>query len=78
MPCVEDDFIVQRKAVALPGRVRPTVFVGDIALAPLLEYLRTPLTVQEALTLWSQRIPGSQMGGVLSWLWINGVIVEVK
>jgi hypothetical protein len=77
IPCMDGDFIVKRQAVASPGRVQPMIFLGDVAVAPLLECLRTPLTVQETLSVWSQKIHGNQIEGVLSWLWENGVIVEV-
>lgn len=77
MPCMEGDFIVKRTAVTSRGRVRPTIFLDDVAIAPLLEYLRTPLTVQETLTRWSERIRAGQINGVLSWLWNNSLIVEV-
>lgn len=75
-PCLEGDFIVKRSAVTHPDRIRPTVFLGGVAIAPLLDDLRTPLTVQETLRVWSQKIRRSQIEGVLSWLWENGVIVE--
>ena len=77
IPCIDGDFIVKRPAVAYASRLRPTVFLDGIAIAPLLEYLRTPLTVQETLRVWSQKIHGDQIEGVLRWLWENGVITEV-
>ena len=77
IPCLEGDVIVKRQAVSHPSRLRPTVFLGGIAIAPLVEYLRAPLTVQETLRVWSQTMHRSRVEGVLSWLWENGVIVEV-
>jgi hypothetical protein len=65
------------RAVAHPRRLRPTVFLGGIAIALLPEYLRAPLTIQETLRIWSQKIHTNQVEGVLSWLWENDVIVEV-
>ena len=50
----------------------------EIAVAPLLEYLRTPLTVDETLRAWSQRTHANHALEILGWLWDNGVIVEVS
>jgi flavin-dependent dehydrogenase len=77
-PCMDGDFIVKRPALVHPGLARPTVFLRDIAIAPLLEYLRTPITVDETLRAWSQRTHGNHSVEILGWLWDNGVIVEVS
>jgi hypothetical protein len=77
-PCMDGDFIVKRPALVHPGLARPTAFLGDVAIAPLLEYLRTPLTVDETLSAWSQRTHGNHTVEILGWLWDNGVIVEVS
>lgn len=78
MPCMDGDFIVKRPALVHPGLARPTAFLGDVAIAPLLEYLRTPLTVDETLRAWSQRTHGNHTVEILGWFWDNGVIVEVS
>jgi hypothetical protein len=77
-PCMEGDFIVRRPALVHPGLARPMAFLGDVAVAPLLEYLRMPLMVDEILRAWSQRTHGNHTVEILGWLWDNGVIVEVS
>ncbi|HWY52775.1 MAG TPA: tryptophan 7-halogenase [Candidatus Bathyarchaeia archaeon] len=76
LPCLEGDFIVTRSAVAHPDWARPTVFLGGVAIAPLLNCLRTTLTVEETLRAWSQKIHKDHITGVLGWLWGNGLIIE--
>ena len=77
-PCMEGDFIVKRPALVHPGLARPMAFLGDVAVAPLLEYLRTPLTIDETLRAWSQRTHDNHTVEILGWLWDNGMIVEVS
>jgi flavin-dependent dehydrogenase len=78
LPCLDGDFIVMRSAVARTDRVRPTVFLGGVAIAPLLDCLCTPLTVEETLSAWSQKIDMDHIGALLGWLWGNGLIVEAS
>jgi flavin-dependent dehydrogenase len=78
IPCIEGDFIVERQALVHPGLSRATVFLADVAVAPLLNYLRTPLTVDETLRTWSRNIARQQMLPILDWFWENGVITEVS
>ena len=76
--CIDGDFIVERQGLVQPGLGRPTVFLGDVAVAPLLHPLRTPLTVDETLRVWSSNLPRQQMLPILNWFWENGVITEVN
>jgi flavin-dependent dehydrogenase len=78
IPCIDGDFIVERQALVQPGLGRPTVFLGDVAVAPLLNHLRTPLTVDETLRAWSRNIPRHQMFPILNWFCEHGVITEVS
>jgi flavin-dependent dehydrogenase len=78
IPCIDGDFIVERQALVQPGLGRPTVFLCDVAVAPLLHPLRTPLTVDETLRAWSRNLPRRQMLPILNWFWENGVITEVS
>ena len=50
----------------------------DVAVAPLLHPLRTPLTVDETLQAWSRNLPRRKMLPILNWFWENGVITEVS
>ena len=69
---------MERQALVQPGLGRPTVFLGDVAVAPLLNHLRTPLTVDETLGAWSRDVPRQQVCAILNWFWENGVITEVS
>lgn len=64
--------------VVHPGLARPTAILCDVAVAPLLEYLRIPLTIDETLRAWSHRTHGNDTVEILGWFWDNGVIVEVS
>lgn len=75
IPCVEENFIVQRQAVVHPGLSRPIVFLDNVALAPLVECLGIGHTADEILDAWSPHAPWEQGLKILDWLWNNGVIV---
>jgi flavin-dependent dehydrogenase len=76
LACLDGDFVVKRYAVAHPGRLRPTVFVGEVEIAPLLESFRTPVTLKEARSLWSRTMDSAKIDGLLRWSWTQGLIVE--
>jgi flavin-dependent dehydrogenase len=78
VPCIDGDFIVERQALVQRALDRPMVFLGDVAVAPLLHPLRTPLTVDETLQAWSRNLPRRKMLPILNWFWENGVITEVS
>jgi flavin-dependent dehydrogenase len=73
--CLEGNFIVKRQGVVHLG-LRPTVFVNEVEIAPLLEFFRSPITFKQACTLWSRSINPDKMEGLLRWLWSRGLIVE--
>lgn len=75
---VDGDFIGERPTLAHPALARPTAFLGDIAVAPLLEHLRTPFTVDETPRAWSQSSYSSKTVEIMGRLWDIGVIVEVS
>lgn len=77
-PCMEGDFIVQRQALSHPGLLQPAVFLGNIALAPLIEHLRTARTVSEILSAWSHSVPLAEAVRILGWLHTRGVVEVVK
>jgi hypothetical protein len=65
-PCLERDFVVKREAIVHPG-LRPTVFVNEMEIAPLLESFRTPVTLKEVRGVWSGTINVPKMDGLLRW-----------
>jgi flavin-dependent dehydrogenase len=74
-PCLERDFVVKRDAVVYPG-LRPTVFVNEVEIAPLLEAFRAPITLKEVRSFWSRTIDDAKIEGLLRWAWTRGLIVE--
>jgi flavin-dependent dehydrogenase len=77
-PCLEGDIIRNALAVTHPGLTRPTAFLGDVPLPPLLDCLRSPLDRDAVLRSWSPHAPVDTARGILDWLWTRGVIVEAK
>jgi len=77
VPCLERNFVVKREAVVHPG-LRPTVFVNEVEIAPLLESFRAPITVKEVRSFWSGRINAPKMDRLLRWAWTRGLIVEAR
>jgi flavin-dependent dehydrogenase len=75
VPCLEGDFVVKHDAVVYPGK-RPTVFVNEVEIAPLLKFFHTPITFKQALNLWSPRINANKVNTLLHWFWIHGLIFE--
>jgi flavin-dependent dehydrogenase len=75
MPCLEGDFVVKRDVVVYPG-LRPTVFVNEVEIAPLLRFFRTPTSFEQASKLWSPRMNANKIKGLFCWLWNHGLIVE--
>jgi hypothetical protein len=65
LACIDGDFVVERYAVAHPGRLRPTVFVREVEIAPLLQFFRTPLTLKEARDFWSRTLDSAKIDELL-------------
>lgn len=75
VPCAVDRFIESRPAVSCPSLETPVAFVGDWAVAPLLENFREGATARQLAQSWTARIPPSQGLAIAQWLVSRGVLV---
>lgn len=73
VPCLGADRVALHRAVEHPGLDGPAAFVGEAALAPLLEGLPERFTLGELEARWSDLAP-SRARAIARWLRDRGVL----
>ncbi|WP_441246889.1 flavin-dependent monooxygenase QhpG [Kitasatospora sp. McL0602] len=75
-PCVVDDRIELRRALAHPALPRPVAYVAGVELAPLLTPIQHPPfpDLADLLRAWSDRLPPGQATAVVRWLHRHGIL----
>jgi flavin-dependent dehydrogenase len=67
-PCVVDDRVQLRRAVAHPNLPRPVAFVEGAEIVPLLDVLAAVPRLETAVELWSYRMPPARAARIAAWL----------
>jgi flavin-dependent dehydrogenase len=67
-PCVVDDRIQLRRAIAHPNLPRPVAFVEGAEIVPLLDVLAAVPLLETAVELWSYRMPPARATRIAAWL----------
>jgi flavin-dependent dehydrogenase len=75
-PCVVGDQVEVRRGLTHPHLPRPTVRVGGVELAPLLDSLAHPERgcLADVVHEWSRRLPADRARAVASWLHRQGLL----
>jgi flavin-dependent dehydrogenase len=78
LPCLKGDFIGLARGLTHPGLEKPLVFLGNVAVGPLLTHLQSPKEMAELLREWSELVSNRAATAILDWLWIKGLITEAR
>jgi hypothetical protein len=78
LPCLKGDFIGLARGLTHPGLEKPLVFLGNVAVGPLLTHLQSPKEMAELLREWSGLVSNRAATAILDWLWTKGLITEAR
>lgn len=76
-PCLEGDFVTVKSALRHPNLESPVAWVGPHEIAALLKRVKGPSTILELALSWSDRISLESGISVASWLFRNGILLEL-
>jgi flavin-dependent dehydrogenase len=76
LPCIENDFVVMKRALRHPNLETPIAWLGGRELAPLLQQLPAGSTPVQLAQFWSDRIPLKSGLAIAGWLLNRGILVE--
>ena len=74
---IRRDVVELSPAITHPELDRPVAFVGEIAVAPLLQAVVSGQTVKDTLHQWSQSVPAAAALQILHWMVSRRIIVPV-
>jgi flavin-dependent dehydrogenase len=75
VPCLDGEFVRLKPAVQHPALEGPVAYLGNCALAPLLQQVRAGMTSQEIALGWSPAIPLRAARDIARWLVVRGILV---
>jgi flavin-dependent dehydrogenase len=76
VPCVVDQFVEMRAAIASPFLGSPVAYLGGCELAPLLGRLRPGSTLREWVDSWKTLVPPHQRMAIAEWITSRGLVVS--
>jgi len=74
VPCLRGDYIVEQRGFTHPAWRAPLVFIGDIAVAELLESVSYPTVARNLVHAWTPLVPAESAFAFLRQLWGTGVL----
>lgn len=74
IPCVVNDYLELKQAIAHPSLEREIAYIGETAIEPLLSSIKGPLTFADLMYQWSQQMPFEQAAGIGIWLCHLGIL----
>ena len=74
-PCVVGDLIETQPALTHPRLERPVAFLGDVALAPIVEAIGSSATTDALLARWSSQVAPATGRAVVRWLLDREILV---
>lgn len=75
-PCLDGDFVSLQPALRHPRLGTPVAWVGNHAIAPLVQQVRAPATVLQLAIAWSAQVPLSSGIAIAGWLLRHGILVD--
>lgn len=75
-PCLVEDRVELRRALAHPTLDRPVAFLGGDELAPLLDLLPASPTLVHAIRTWDFALPSGRAHAIAEWLYARGLLVQ--
>lgn len=76
-PCLDGDFVSLMPALLHPRLETPVAWVGNYAVAPLLQRMETPATVLQLAISWSGQVPLSSGIAIAAWMVRHGILVGI-
>jgi flavin-dependent dehydrogenase len=74
LPVIQGDFIAPIQAIFSPRLHQPVAFFAGMAIAPLVAGIQHPVTAQQLLQAWAEKMPFDQAKTILQWLWGAGIL----
>jgi flavin-dependent dehydrogenase len=74
VPCLRGDYIVEQRGFTHPALSVPLVFIGDVAVAELLESVSYPTVARNLLKAWMPLVPAESAFEILCQMWAAGVL----
>lgn len=74
-PVIQGDYIRLVKALHHPNVGHPIAYLGNVAIAPLLETIIPGQTILELMQQWSKQHDRSTSWQLLQWFWSQNIIV---
>jgi flavin-dependent dehydrogenase len=72
--CIRGDYIAELRGFAHPALRVPLVFIGDVAVAELLESVSYPTAARNLVQGWTPLVPAESGFEILCQLWAAGVL----
>ena len=74
LPCLDGAFVQVRMAVQHPALEGPVAYLGNRELAPLLQQVRSGMTLPQIALAWSPAVPLAEANTLARWLIRHGVL----
>jgi flavin-dependent dehydrogenase len=75
LPGIVGDFVAVNPALRHPALERPVAFLGGIAIAPLLQHVRSGMSLEELVGCWRALLPPTKATAIACFLFGHRVLV---
>jgi hypothetical protein len=68
-------YITRTRALSHPTLDSPVAYLGNVALAPLIEGVEARVTIDQILQSWARHVPPAAAAKIMDWMWEKGILV---